>query len=622
MSLFNELKRRNVFRVVGAYVVMSWLLLQVADVVLDAFNVPDWTFRFLIIALAIGLVPAAVFSWVFEMTPDGIMKESEVDPGQSVTPATGRKLNYVTIGMVIIGIVFVLVQQRQPEVQQASTPASNAASRNAETTPPITPDATPDANSRSIAVLPFVNMSSDPENEYFADGLSEELLNQLAQVPDLQVAGRTSSFSFKGKNEDLKVIGTSLGVANVLEGSVRRQGDHVRVTAQMIRVSDGFHLWSNNYDRTMDDVFAIQDDISTNVANALKIILDEPVRQRMQAAGVRNVDAFVEFQKGSELFDIAHGASDLIGTMQKGMVHYDRAIELVPDFAAAYYQKSDYYAHIILDSASTEEEQASALRDLREALDAAYQLSSDSKRKAFIDVDRVLFSDNWTPLLDRIEKALATTGCPEPTWMEIATGIGYAVAAQDMWMRYQRCEPLSSIAPLQVSGTLFWQDDYEFALEVLNEGQILLGSNPWFSANQQRILMALGRADEALALAPEVIDDLAFFGMSSEALPLALSGKTEEARLAMEQWRAKNGRNLRSELEIHAAMGDRQRTNELTAEIDARPGGPMYLLITVMYCACGETFDLEATPNFRARLKESSMSWPLQTHIKYPAKDW
>jgi TolB-like protein len=620
LSLFNELKRRNVFRVVGAYLVMSWLLLQVADVVLDAFNVPDWTFRFLIIALAIGLVPAAVFSWVFEMTPDGIRKESEIEAGQSVTPATGRKLNYVTIGMVIVGIVFVLVQQRQPEEQQA--PVMDVASQDAATTTPSAPDTAPDADSRSIAVLPFVNMSPDAENEYFADGLSEELLNQLAQIPNLQVAGRTSSFSFKGKNEDLRVIGATLGVANVLEGSVRRQGDHVRVTAQMIRVSDGFHLWSNNYDRTMDDVFAIQDDISANVANALKIILDEPARQRMQAAGVRNVEAFVEFQKGSELFDIAHGASDLIGTMQKGLVHYDRAIELVPDFAAAYWQKSDYYAHVILESNSTEEERENALFDLREVLDAAYRLSGDSKRKAFIDVDRVLFSDDWTPLHDRIKKALATTGCPEPTWMEVATGIGYAKAAEDMWARYLRCEPLNSTGPMQLSGTLFWQDDYESALRVLNEGEILMGSNPWYSANRQRVLMALGRVDEALALAPEVIGDVAFFGMTGETLPLALSGNIEGARLAMERWQAANGRNLRNEIEIHAAMGDRQRANELAAEIDARPGGPMLLLLTVMYCACGEPFDLEATPNFRMRLKESGTAWPLKTHIKFPAKDW
>jgi adenylate cyclase len=349
VSLFRELKRRNVFRVVAAYVVMSWLLLQVADVASSAFDVPDWTFRFLILILTIGLIPVAVFSWVFELTPDGIRKESEIDPGQSVTHATGRKLDVATIVMVIIGIVFVVVQQQtQLELPTQTTAPAITTGVAGALPPPATPPA-PKVNSRSVAVLPPVNMSSDPENEYFADGLSEELLNQLAQIPALQVAGRTSSFSFKGKDEDLRVIGNTLGVAHVLEGSVRRQGDQVRVTAQLIRVDDGFHLWSNTYDRTMDDVFVIQDDISGNVANALKIVLDETAWQRMQAAGVRNVDAFVEFQKARELFEIAHGSGDVMQNMREGLVHFDRAIELVPEFGAAYWAKSDHYAHVILE---------------------------------------------------------------------------------------------------------------------------------------------------------------------------------------------------------------------------------------------------------------------------------
>ena len=482
--------------------------------------------------------------------------------------------------------------------------------------------AAPQENSRSIAVLPFVNMSSDPENEYFADGLSEELLNQLAQIPNLQVAGRTSSFSFKGKNEDMRVIGAKLGVANVLEGSVRRQGDQVRVTAQMIRVDDGFHLWSNTYDRTIDDVFAIQDDISSNVATALKIILDEPVRQRMQAAGVRNVDAFVEFQKGAKLFEIAHGQADLMENLRKGIVHYDRAIELVPDFAAAYWWKSDYYAHILLESNSTDEEREIALADLRATLDTAYRLSDDSLRRAYIDVDRVLFSDDWTPLRDRIERALATTGCPDPTWIEIATLLGYAEATEKMWRRYQRCEPLSATAATQIAFSAFQQGDYSRALEAIKEGELILGSNPWFSSNRQRTLMAMGRADEALAIAPEVASDRAFYGMGSSALPLALAGDKEGARLAMEQWQAENGRNLRSELEIHAAIGDRAGANELAAEIDARPGGAMLLLNTVDGCACGELFDLEATPIFRDRVNEIENFWPPPRHIDYPLKTW
>ena len=622
VSFFSELKRRNVFRVVAAYVVMSWLLLQIADVASSAFDVPDWTFRFLILVLGIGLIPVAVFSWVFELTPDGIKKESEVESGQSQTHATGRKLDVATIVMVIIGIVFVVVQQQKQSEPRVQTPAPAVTSVDAGAPPPPETPAAPVVNSRSVAVLPFVNMSSDPENEYFADGLSEELLNQLAQIPDLQVAGRTSSFSFKDKNEDLRVIGNTLGVAHVLEGSVRRQGNQVRVTAQLIRVSDGFHLWSETYDRTMDDVFVIQDDISGNVANALKIVLDETAWEQMQAAGVRNVEAFVEYQKGHELFDIAHGGEDLIGTLREGLIHYDRAIGLVPDFAAAYWQKSDYYAHVILEPSSTAEERAKALADLREVLNAAYELSTDASRKAFIDVDRVLFSDNWTPLRDRIEKALATTGCPDPTWAEVATAIGYAREAAEMWTRFIRCEPVSITGPMQLSDAKFWQGDYAGAIETINEGAVSLGANPWFASSKQTALMALDRADEALALAPQVSGDLTFFGMGAEALPLARSGDIEGTRKAMEQWQAENGRNLRNEIIIHAAIGDRDRANELAAEMDSRPGGTMHLLLTIKYCGCGAPFDLEAAPNFSARVLESGIPWPPQTHIRFPAKDW
>jgi adenylate cyclase len=396
----------------------------------------------------------------------------------------------------------------------------------------------------------------------------------------------------------------------------------VRVTAQVIRVSDGFHLWSNTYDRSMDDVFAIQDDISSNVANALKIVLDENAWQRMQAAGVRNVDAFIEFQKGRELFGLAHGGGDLMLNLREGLVHFDRAIEIVPDFAAAYWEKSDYYAHVLLEPTSTDEEKTAALLSLREVLELAHRFSGDSTRRAFIDVDQVLFSDDWTPLHDRIEKALETTDCPDPTWIEVATGIGYAEAAFEMFRRYQRCEPLSSTAPLKLADTAFWQENYEQALEILDEGEILLGSNAWFAGTRQRVLLAMGRSEDALAIAADVSVDQAFFGMSAEALPLALSGDTEAARAAMERWRAEFGRNLRNELEINAATGNRERANELAAEIDAGPGGPMLLLVAAVYCACGAPFDLESTPNFRDRLMESGTHWPLQTHIHYPAKDW
>ena len=611
MSLLAELKRRNVFRVGAAYAVLAWLLMQVADLLFPLFGAPDWALRIFIIVLMLGLPVALLVSWVFELTPEGLKRDKDVDRSASIASVTGRRLDRVIIVALVIALGY-FVWERQARIEPAAQPNPGPVAEVAATAP----------GKRSIAVLPFVNMSADPENEYFADGLSEELLNQFAQIPDLQVAGRTSSFSFKGKNEDLRVIGNSLDVANVLEGSVRRQGDKVRVTAQLIRVEDGFHLWSNTYDRTMDDVFVIQDDIASNVATALKIVLDDRSWQRMQDAGVRNVDAFIEFQKGRELFDLAHGGVDLMGLLRKGIVHFDRAIELFPDFAAAYWQKSDYYGHIIIEPTSTDEERAAALRDLREVLDNAWRLSGDSPRQALVAFDRALFSDDWTPIRDRIEKALATTGCPEPTWIEIATGVGYAGPALELWDRYQRCEPFSMSAPLKRAAALVFLGRQNEALQVLDDAEVRLGNNAWLAGTRQWVLLSMGRHEDALAIAPDVRGDRAFFGMSAEALPLAMSGDVDAARAAMQRWQAQNGRNLRNEIEIHAAIGDRDAANKLAAELDARPGGAMMLLTTAIYCSCGAPFDLESVPNLRERILESGLDWPLETLIRYPAKDW
>ena len=614
MSLFGELKRRNVFRVGVAYAAVGWLLVQVADVVFPFFGAPDWVLHILVVMLLLGLPVTLVFAWVFELTPEGVKREKEVDRSASITHSTGRKLDRVIIVVLVIALGY-FIWERQARIE----PAEAVARPTVETSTPVE-EAAP--NKRSIAVLPFVNMSADPENEYFADGLSEELLNQLAQIPDLQVAGRTSSFSFKGRNEDLREIGDTLAVAHVLDGSVRRQGNKVRVTAQLVRVDDGLHLWSNSYDRTMDDVFVIQDDIASSVAKALQIVLDEESWQRMQQAGVRNVDAFVAFQQGREIFDLAHTGSELMEGLREGIGYFDRAIELVPDFSAAYWHKSDYYAHILLEADSTDEERAVALRDLREVLDIAYRLSEDTPRRPMVDFDRVLFSDDWSPLRDRMEKALATEGCPEPTWIEVATGFGYAAEALEVWRHFQQCEPLSLTPPLKASNALASLGRHDEALAVLDAAEALLGSSAWIAATRQWTLMMQGRHEEALALAPEVYDEYAFFGMSAEPLPLAQSGDVDAARAAMQAWQAQYGRNLRNEIEIHAAMGDRERANALAAELDARPGGPMLLMITALYCACGAPFDLEATPVFRERIMESGLPWPPETLIRYPAKEW
>ena len=265
MSFFKELKRRNVFRVGIAYTVATWLLIQVTDTVFPRIGLPDSAVTLVIALLLIGFIPALIFAWAFEMTPEGIKREKDIDRTQSITPTTGRKLDRMIIGILTVVIAFLVLDRfvlKDDVTQVVQAPKEEIAS--ADTRLEAAKESGP-----SVAVLPFVNMSGDADNEYFSDGLTETLLHMLAQLPELRVAARTSSFAFKGKDVGIEEISKTLGVAHILEGSVQKSGNRVRITAQLIRADDGFHVWSQNYDRTLEDIFAIQDEIAKDVAGVL-----------------------------------------------------------------------------------------------------------------------------------------------------------------------------------------------------------------------------------------------------------------------------------------------------------------------------------------------------------------
>lgn len=266
MSFFTELKRRNVFRMGIAYIVVAWVLLQAIDFALDIISAPNWVLQVFLLAAVVGLPLVLIFSWVFEMTPEGIKLESQIKPEDSVTQHTSHKLDRTIITFLAFAVVLLLGERFiGGNDEGVSAPANKAI-----TEQPATTDQVVDSGIRSVAVLPFINMSSDPEQEYFSDGLSEELLNRLTQNEQLRVAARTSSFQFKGQTLDIGEIGRQLNVDNILEGSVRKAANRLRITAQLIQVNTGFHLWSETYEREMDDVFAIQDDISLAITKALE----------------------------------------------------------------------------------------------------------------------------------------------------------------------------------------------------------------------------------------------------------------------------------------------------------------------------------------------------------------
>ena len=318
MSFFAELGRRNVFRVAFAYVVASWVVLQFVDVISQILELPAWAPKLILVIIAIGLVPALIFAWAFELTPEGIKKESEVDRSNSITPQTGKKLNLVIISSLVIAVVLLLVD-RQFDVTGDAPQERVAALGDSE---------------KSIAVLPFVNMSSDVEQEFFSDGITEEILNSLASEKSLKVAGRTSSFAFKGQNDDLRRIGDALGVDHILEGSVRKFGEQVRITAQLIQVNDGFHLWSETYDRELTDVFAIQDEIANEILKQL----------RSQLLAQEELVVVEAKRTNPVVYDLYLRAKQRIYTRNSSEIataieELDKAIQLDPEYAPALAQR-------------------------------------------------------------------------------------------------------------------------------------------------------------------------------------------------------------------------------------------------------------------------------------------
>ena len=285
MSLFSELRRRNVFRVGIAYTVVAWLVAQVAELALDSFGSPEWVMKTLLLFLALGLPFAIIFAWAFEMTPEGLKREKDVDRSQSITHKTGRRLNYSIIGILVVALAFSLATRDWSHRGPDDTPTPEVAS-----------------DEMTIAVLPFVNMSDDKENEYVSDGISEELLNVLVKVEGLRVASRTSSFSFKGKDTPIPEIAEALRVEHVLEGSVRKAGDTIRITAQLIDVKTDSHLWSETYDRKLEDIFVIQDEISAHIVEALKIALGAGDVVETAGKPTENLVAYEAYLKGRYLW--------------------------------------------------------------------------------------------------------------------------------------------------------------------------------------------------------------------------------------------------------------------------------------------------------------------------------
>ncbi len=338
MRLLAELKRRNVIRMAGLYLVGAWLVVQVAATLLPVFGAPEWVMKVLVGLLALGFLAALVFSWIYELTPDGLKRDGEVAAAQSIAPQTARRMDRMIIVVLLLALgyfaadKFVLAPGRVEVANATSPPGPVAADpADAASAAMAVQDLPTPVDPKSIAVLAFANMSADQDNEYFSDGVAEEILNALAKVDDLKVAGRTSSFYFKGRNESLAAIGSTLGVAHVLEGSVRKQGERLRISAKLLRVSDGVEMWADTFDGTDADIFALQETIAQQVTSELKVALNAGQQDRLVDVGTRDPDAYALYLRATEVFnkrDVTR-YEDAIASLQQ-------ALELDPQFARAH----------------------------------------------------------------------------------------------------------------------------------------------------------------------------------------------------------------------------------------------------------------------------------------------
>jgi len=548
LSLFQELKRRNVFKVGIAYVVVSWLAAQVLQLVIESFGAPDWVMKTVLVLMGMGLLFALFFAWAFELTPEGLKRESEVDRTQSITPQTGRKLNYTIYFVMLLAIAYFaydnFMLRRTPAVVPELA-ATQTVAEEADTEVQSEPD-------KSVAVLPFVDMSPEKDQEYFTDGLTENLLNALAQLGDLKVAGRTSSFAFKNKNEDLRSIGEQLGVAHLLEGSVQKSGERIRITAQLISVGDGYHLWSETYDRTLEDIFAVQDEIAGEVARSMQVtLLGEGDVSDPSAPSQNAGAAYNDYLKG-----LYESHQDSMESNERAVSYYRRALEQDPNLALAWAglaMSLDYITGFGDGdfTAGFEEARASALR--------ALEINPDlpEGHLALAGIQQSLDWD-WQAAEASLNRALALRPGDTEIRRQLALLKNMRGKSEEAFSEYQLVaeqDPLDLRAQLALAGAYSRRGQYDEAIEILDDIIEKDPSRP--RLHWQRGAAYLKQGHYQMALDEISKESFEFFKLTGQAIAYHHLQQRDEAVAALQTLISTMGESSSYQIaEVYAQWGD------------------------------------------------------------------
>jgi adenylate cyclase len=502
-SFFAELKRRNVIRFAGLYLVGAWLLTQVASTVLPMFGAPEWVPRSIVSLLAIGFIPALIFSWVFELTPQGLKRDEEVRPEDSIAPQTAHRMNRMIIAVLVIALGYFVFDKfaltpRREAALVAARPSAESKSA---------------ANAKSVAVLAFANLSDDKGSEYFSDGISEELLTVLQKIPGLHVAARTSAFSFKGKNATAQEIGEKLGVAHLVEGSVRKAGDVVRIAARLTQANTGEEQWSENYTRNLKDVFAVQTELAQTIVEQLRGQLTggaanpttkAEIQAEVRAAekgGTKNVEAHESYLQG-RFFLNRHSEKET----DQARAAFERAVQLDPQFALAWGGLAQ--THVWDCNYATEgglKGFNAHLAAARETVERALSLEPDLPEALYATaMIETNFDYHWKDAAETLRKALALAPQdPALLWEagNLALARGEATQSLDLLRRAVALDPVNAQARAFLAGTLTALGKHDEARAEYARVIELNPSAPFGHAGVGQTHLLQGKFDEAAVAA-------------------------------------------------------------------------------------------------------------------------
>ena len=583
------------FRVGAAYAVVSWLILQVIDLAFPRLGFPDWTITLILILALIGFPVALILAWAFELTPGGVKKTEDAGDEESAALPGGSKLNYLIAGALVAALGFIAFQNLAPRLEQQSRELVET--------------------EKSVAVLPFDDLSEHGDQVWFSDGLTEEILNSLARLAELKVISRTSSFHFRDQDLPLREIAARLDVAHIVEGSVRRSGDTLRVTAQLIRASDDSHVWAETFDASANDVFGVQEEVAEKIALALDIYLDDAKREAMFSFGTRNVQAWELYSKASRLeheWYLTYGAGDKLWQVAELT---EKALEIDPNFLAARFLHVTAYTHFVMgdnsegapEGLTPEMAQDVILEDYA----TAAALTQNPTHRAFFNLSRTFYSNDWREIpalihsldLDEVQNIIqaSVSGHAIDNMLSI---LGRKQDAFDYVQEALRRSPYDPSLLWHISGAAFGLGGPDLAFEYIEQGPAEFELN--YVRKSIYTLIAAGRAEEAL-LFVEKYGDTDYVSQQMKALVLAHAGRETEAMTILDSLGSRGYKHWIAAWALDTA-GDQDGAEAMYRSVDAKPGGPQTLMMYATANFGGKFFhDLAWTPNLAARLAEAGV---------------